>query len=314
MPHSASPGKIVMNGNVTINPLANATATITNGSGSGNPGWIDLGGGTRSFSIANGTGEVDFSANIAVANGALTKTGAGTMRLNAANTYTGGTTVSAGRLLVNNATGSGTGSGSVMVDGGALGGTGTIAGAVTILAAGTIAPGNSIGALTISNSLTLSGVTVMELNAATRTNDLVRGLTMVTYGGTLALSNLSGTITASSAFKLFSANSYHGAFAALTPAIPGPGLAWNTNTLATDGTLRVVSISPVMMSNNRSGNLLSFSWPADHVGWRLQVQTNSISVGLGTDWRNVPNSIATNEMSFVLDPTAACVFYRLVYP
>jgi autotransporter-associated beta strand protein len=314
MPHSASPGKIVMNGNVTINPLANATATITNGSGSGNPGWIDLGGGTRSFSIANGTGEVDFSANIAVANGALTKTGAGTMRLNAANTYTGGTTVSAGRLLVNNATGSGTGSGSVMVDGGALGGTGTIAGAVTILAAGTLAPGNSIGALTISNSLTLSGVTVMELNAATRTNDLVRGLTMVTYGGTLALSNLSGTITASSAFKLFSANSYHGAFAALTPAIPGLGLAWNTNTLATDGTLRVVSTSPVMMSNNRTGNLLSFSWPADHVGWRLQAQTNSSSVGLGYNWFNVPNSIVTNQIAFTLDPTAGCVFYRLVYP
>jgi len=314
MPHSTSPGKITMNGNVTINPLANATATIANGSGSGNPGWIDMGGGTRSFSIANGAAEVDFSANVPVANGALTKAGTGTMRLNAANTYTAGTTVSAGRLLVNNATGSGTGSGSVTVNGGVLGGTGTIAGAVTIFDGGTIAPGNSIGALTISNSLTLSGVTVMELNAAARTNDLVRGLTMVTYGGTLALSNLSGTVTASSAFKLFSANSYHGAFAALTPAIPSPGLAWNTNTLGTDGTLRLVSTSPVTMSNSRSGSLLNFSWPADHIGWRLQVQTNSISVGLATDWRDAPNSIATNLMTLTLDPNAGCVFYRLVYP
>ena len=37
----------------------------------------------------------------------------------------------------------------------------------------------------------------MELNAATGTNHLVRGLTSITYGGTLTLSNLAGTITAS---------------------------------------------------------------------------------------------------------------------
>ena len=110
----------------------------------------------------------------------------------------------------------------------------------------------------------------MELNATTRTNDLVRGLTTVTFGGTLILSDLAGTVTASNAFKLFSANSYRGVFSALTPAAPGPNLAWNTNTLATDGTLRIVSTSPVTISNNRSGNLVTFSWPADHIGWRLQ--------------------------------------------
>jgi autotransporter-associated beta strand protein len=297
------PGKIAVNGNVTINPLANATATITNGSGFGNSGSIDLGSGTRSFNVANGSAEVDFSASVPVVNGGLTKTGAGTMRLTAANSYVGGTIVSAGRLLVNNATGSGTGGGSVTVDGGTLGGTGRIAGAVTISEGGTIAPGNSIGTLTISNSLTLSGVTVMELNATTRTNDVIRGLTSVTYGGILALSNLSGTITASNTFKLFDANNYSGAFTTITPVAPGPNLAWNTHTLATDGTLRVVSTLPVTMSNNRSESLLSFSWPADHIGWRLQAQTNSNGVGLSTNWFNVPNSFVTNQMSFVLDPS-----------
>jgi autotransporter-associated beta strand protein len=314
MPQGTTPGRIVMNGNVTINPLTGATATITNGSGFGNSGSIDLGSGTRSFNVANGSAEVDFSASVPVVNGGLTKTGAGTMRLTAANSYVGGTIVSAGRLLVNNATGSGTGGGSVTVDGGTLGGTGRIAGAVTISAGGTIAPGNSIGTLTISNSLTLSGVTVMELNATTRTHDVIRGLTSVTYGGILALSNLSGTITASNTFKLFDANNYSGAFTTITPVAPGPNLAWNTHTLATDGTLRVVSTSPVTMSNYRSESFLSFSWPADHIGWRLQAQTNSNRVGLSTNWFNVPNSIVTNQMSFVLDPVAACLFYRLVFP
>jgi autotransporter-associated beta strand protein len=312
MPDSASPAKIEVNGNVSFNPLAGATATIARGSGSGNAGVIDLSGGTRSFSVANGLADVDFSADVPITNGTLTKVGAGTMRLTAANTYSGGTTVSVGTLLVNNTAGSGTGSGNVTVNGGVLGGTGRITGAVTIL--GTIAPGTSIGALTINNSLNLLGATVMELDAATGASDLIRGLTSVTYGGTLSLSNQSGTITPASAFRLFSAGNYHGAFAALAPASPGPGLAWNTNTLVVDGTLRVLSTSPVTISNSVAGNLLTTAWPADHTGWRLQVQTNSAAVGLSTNWVNVPNSVVTNRMTFTIDPAVGCVFYRLVFP
>jgi hypothetical protein len=220
---------------------------------------------------------------------------------------------------VNNPTGSGTGSGSVTVEGGSLGGIGRIAGPVTILPGGTMAPGVSLGVLTISNSLTLSGTTVMELNAATRTNDSVRGLTTVTYGGTLVLSNLAGTITPSNTFKLFSANSYDGVFSGLSPVTPGMGLAWNTNTLAADGTLRVVSTAPVPIATGfvtpcATSQCLSISWPGDHIGWRLQVQTNSISPGLGPHWFDVPNSMLTNHMIFTIDPTGPGLFYRLVYP
>jgi hypothetical protein len=212
------------------------------------------------------------------------------------------------------------GTNAVTVTGGALGGNGFIQGPVTIQSAGRLAPGPSIGALTISNSLSLAGATVMELNAAASSNDLVRGLASVTYGGTLTLSNLLGNITPSHAFKLFSADRYGGAFAALTPARPGQNLAWNTNTLATDGTLRVVSTSPVTITVGPvtscvpAWRCLSLSWPSDHIGWRLQVQTNSGSVGLGTNWVDVSNSIATNQMTFTVDPTVGSVFYRLVYP
>jgi hypothetical protein len=81
-----------------------------------------------------------------------------------------------------------------------------------------------------------------------------------------------------------------------------------------DGTLRVVSISPVRIANKLSGNLLTLSWPADLIVWRLQAQTNSLSVGLGSNWFDIPNSGTTNEMIFALEPTAGCVFYRLIYP
>ncbi|HEU0039069.1 MAG TPA: autotransporter-associated beta strand repeat-containing protein, partial [Verrucomicrobiae bacterium] len=245
--------------------------------------------------------------------GAMTKETAGKLVLTGTHSYTGVTTVSAGTLLVNGVIGTS----AITVTGGTLGGNGFINGPVTIQSAGRLAPGTSIGALTISNSLSLSGFTVMELNVAAGTNDLVRGLTSVSYGGRLTLSNLAGTITASNAFKLFSANGYSGAFAAFTPDSPGQGLAWNTNTLSSDGTLRVssvVSSAPVTIINTSSGSLLTLSWPADHIGWRLQAQTNSISVGLGPNWLDVPNSIATNQMTFTLDPTAGGVFYRLIYP
>ena len=62
----------------------------------------------------------------------MTKIGGGTLTLANANTYTGGTTINGGRLWVNNVSGSGTGSGTVMVNAGTLGGRGTITGAVTV--------------------------------------------------------------------------------------------------------------------------------------------------------------------------------------
>jgi hypothetical protein len=184
---------------------------------------------------------------------------------------------------------------------------------VIVQPTGRLAPGVSIGVLTISNVLTLSGTTIMELNATAGTNDLVRGIGTVNFGGTLSLSNLGGPVSSTSAFRLFSANTYRGAFTALVPASPGPGLAWNTNTLAADGTLRVVSTAPVTLANSRAGGTLTLAWPSDHIGWRLQSQSNSISAGLQTNWIDVPTSVFTNEMTFNIEAAGGCVFYRLVH-
>ena len=300
--------------NTYTGPTTISSGTLMIGQGnSGEPGSIVS-------SVVNNNGTLVFNrvedltyAGAISGAGAMTKEAAGKLVLTGTNSYTGATTVNAGTLLVNGVIGTS----AVTVTGGTLGGNGLINGPVTIQSAGRLAPGTSIGALTISNSLSLSGVTVMELNAAAGTNDLVRGLTSVSYGGRLTLTYPAGTVTASNTFKLFDANSYSGVFAAFTPTSPGQSLAWNTNTLATDGTLRVsavVSTTPVTITNTASGNLLTLSWPADHIGWRLQAQTNPISVGLGANWLDVPNSTDVNQMTFTLDPTAGSVFYRLIYP
>ena len=73
----------------------------------------------------------------------LTTAGAGTTILTGANTYSGGTVVSSGKLYANNAGAtSATGTGSVTVQGGGtLGGSGRITGAVTVQSGGTLASG-----------------------------------------------------------------------------------------------------------------------------------------------------------------------------
>ncbi len=80
---------------------------------------------------------------IATTTGTLVKTGTGTLVLAGANTYTGATTVSAGRVNVNGSTAAGT---VTVASGASLGGTGTVAGAVTMF--GALLPGSSPGRLT----------------------------------------------------------------------------------------------------------------------------------------------------------------------
>ncbi|MBA3964128.1 MAG: autotransporter-associated beta strand repeat-containing protein [Chthoniobacterales bacterium] len=99
--------------------------------------------------------------------GSLEKVGSGTLTLTNSNEYPGGTSVKQGKLVINNTLGSGTGSGPVVVNGGALGGTGIIAGAVTIGNSGRSAlltPGSSenlFATLTIKSNLAiLSGATL----------------------------------------------------------------------------------------------------------------------------------------------------------
>jgi autotransporter-associated beta strand protein len=243
---NASPGVMALGANVTFNAVGGQSATITNGAGSGSAGYIDLLGGTRTLNIGGG---VDLSVAVAVSNGGLTKTGAGTLRLNSANTYTGGTTVSAGTLLVNNSAGSGTGAGTVSVNGGILGGTGAIAGALMLNSGGTLSPGigTNIGTLTLNSAPSLNGTNLIKINrngGSFLADKVVLTSATLNYGGALVVSNTGAAPQGGDVFTIFAAPSFSGAFATTKLPTLGANLNWYLGDLVIYGRIKV-NRSPV---------------------------------------------------------------------
>ncbi len=232
---------LALTGNVNLNSWSNGLFSIVNGSGFGNSGTVDLADGIRALSINSGA---DLSVNVPVQNGALTKNGAGTLRLNAANSFAGGTVVNAGKLFVNNTTGSGTGSGSVTISGGTLGGTGTISGVATINSGGTVAPGTdaALGTLTFGSTPVLNGTNFFRIDrngGSPQSDRIARSGGALNFGGRLVVSNIGAALTGGELFTLFSANSYSGNFTATNLPSLSTNLNWFLGNLAVNGTIRV---------------------------------------------------------------------------
>lgn len=127
----------------------NGSGTLTLTGGVNNPG-------ACSQFILRGTANIIESGVLNLFTASLYKTDSGVLTLTGANIYSGGTTVGAGTLLVNNFNGSGTGSGTVTVSSGAtFGGAGRISGGV-VFNSGANASFTVGSPLTIGGSLTIS--------------------------------------------------------------------------------------------------------------------------------------------------------------
>jgi autotransporter-associated beta strand protein len=173
-------------GQTIINPAAGVVVTIGTVTKSNNntEQALNLGGVTTGNSI---TGAITDGAATVGLKINLIKSNTSTWTLLGDSTYSGGTAVTGGTLLVNNVSGSGTGAGAVNVStGGTLGGSGTIAGAVTIASDGILSPGNSPGTLTLGSSLTVNGTLLEEVAHPSADLTIVSG--SVTLGGTSVLS------------------------------------------------------------------------------------------------------------------------------
>jgi hypothetical protein len=120
------------------------------------------------------------------------------------------------------------------------------------------------------------------------------------------------------------------------PVIGSPATTNYTDTSVTNGTLYyyvVTATNSTTASSNSStvsarptssvstnltlvvsNSVLKISWPADHAGWKLQAQTNTLTSGLGTNWVDLGDYTQTNQANLPVISTNGSVFFRLAKP
>lgn len=287
------------------------------------------GSGTISNSTAATTatinaGDGDFSGTIANAGTAvmaLNKITPSTLTLGGTNTYTGATAISNGTLMVNGSVASRV----TVYSGGTAGGSGTIRSNLIVNAGATVAPGspNAIGTLAVSGTITNSGTILIKLNRtnAQTSDQLSCAKTITATGGAaLTVTNWGPALQAGDTFQLF--NQAVAGFTSvnlpLTDANNNMVYTW-TNKVAINGSIQVlasvppVNTTPTNILVQTSNGHLTLSWPLDHIGWMLQVQTNTVAIGLSTNWVDMVGSSTTNQVIIPAAPTDGCVYFRLIY-
>jgi uncharacterized protein with beta-barrel porin domain len=152
-------------------------------------GNVDLGGATRTVAVTN-SGDTNLSGIISNGGLSINNSAGGNLSLSGANLYSGGTTLTAGALLIGNNTG--LGSGGLTITGGTFG-----ASAVGISATNAIAVGGSFNlGTTLGNDLTLSSNLALGGNNLTHTGAGADSL-LGKISGSGAVTVNAGTLTLS---------------------------------------------------------------------------------------------------------------------
>jgi autotransporter-associated beta strand protein len=281
--------------------------------------------GTNTFNIG-GTSLTVFSP--IGGTGPLVESGAGTLVLAGTNTYTGSTLVNTGTLALTNS-GSISGSTNVTIAAGAtlnatprsdsslnlaagqtLMGNGTLAGALVAGVGSILSPGVSgaTGTLTVTSTISLQGTTAMKLNQTAGTNDLLQASSTIMYGGTLILTNLSGTLSSGQSYKLFAAGAYSSGFTGILPEIPRAGLVWDTSGLTANGTLKITTGAtprpPIGIGRSGSNVILSGATSLAGVTYYLLSSSNP-SLPLNTWTRLATNAFDNTGHFSITMPVAA---------
>ncbi|MEI9961027.1 MAG: hypothetical protein WDM76_07790 [Limisphaerales bacterium] len=216
-----------------------------------------------------------------------------------------------------------------LASGQTLGGIGRVNGNLVVSSGATLAPAgtnttigittgaNPVGVIAAANNVTLSGTTILKLNGS-GINDAVQAGSNITYGGTLNLVNIGGLpLAAGDSFHLFSAANYAGSFAAIIPATPGEGLAWNTNQLSS-GVISVVSTSgsgPVIGSARLSGGNLIFNGSGGTANGTYYVLTATNLATPLANWTPVQTNFYDASGNFnvtnAIVPGVPQLFYRI---
>jgi autotransporter-associated beta strand protein len=225
------------------------------------------------------TGVTSSFSGLITGTGALTKSGAGTLRLPLANTYSGGTIVAGGILSVDNTTGSATGAGGLTVNALAtLTGSGIVSGPVTLVGGtlpglgGHLAPGDggvgniAIGALTLNSGSAVD----FEFNSDSVYDTLnVSGGVTITGGGvdlyqtgTTSPYSSTGTHT----YNLISYNGTVSGLSNLTWINQVVGFNYNFSSVSTGGNTGLIEMT---ISGAPAAVLSQWNTAANNQNWSV---------------------------------------------
>jgi autotransporter-associated beta strand protein len=266
-------GVLTLNNNVTYNATNNPLgATIA--------GKLNLGVATRSFTIGDSTNAAADLTVSAVVSGAvgLTKAGLGTMVLSGANTYSGGTTLSAGTLNINNATALGTGT--FTISGGTI--DNTTAGAITL---------SNNNAQAWNGNFTFTGTQSLDLGTGAVTLSNSRIVTVnannLTVGGVISGTGFGLTKAGNGTLTLSGANTYSGGTTLSAGTLninnakaPGTG----TFTIS-GGTIDNTTAGAITLSNNNAQ-----AWNGDFTF----TGTQSLNLGTGAVTLGASRTVTVN--------------------
>ncbi|PWU20961.1 MAG: hypothetical protein C5B50_02800 [Verrucomicrobia bacterium] len=267
--------------------------------------------------------------------------GGGALHLDAANNYSGSTTINSGHSIVVGAGGSLGSSPLITVNGGAtldvsapgtftfnagqtLQGAGSVAGGTVNFGSGaTLAPGfpdNNTYTLAMSGSLTLqNGSTnrVVVKKTTSVANDTVTGLTSVTMGGTLVVNSVGNALAAGDAIPLFSSGSYGGSFSQIIPATPGANLTWDTSQLSSAGILKVAGVPHFTMASVSGGQIsMAGSGGVPNAGYSILSSVNILTSS--STWPVVATGTydvnGNFSITIAVNPSEHQRYYRLRSP
>lgn len=255
-------------------------------------------------------------------NGGLNAAGPGTLILASQSSYTGNTFITGGTLSL---TGVGAipNSTNIIMAGGA---TFDVSGASSTFTLGSSQVLSNSTSTPIINGNVDSGSGTLSLTytAGMPSFAVANGTLMLSAGTVLYVDN-AGTALGPGTYTLIGANA-GGAVGGAVPSsvtVYGGGVANGDSSsliISSSNTLDLVvssgsgvNTTSTNITFSVTGNQLTLAWPADHTGWTLQAQTNSLSVGVSTNWADVAGSTTTNKIIVPISTANGCVFYRLEY-
>ena len=284
---------VTSNGLTTIAALLNTGGKFGASTDWTNAAPLTLNGGSLDCQDAAGTPHNIYSSGVLMGSGALTKTGNGTLTLNAANTYSGITVINAGKLAVG-ASGSLNSSSKIYVGSGAtfdvsavsgytinnqtLTGLGVVTGAVAVASSviTAIDPGSNTltGTLSFSNSVTETGGAINHFDlvgAPNPNNDLAVIAGDLNVSGTNAVDIGGSALVVGSVYPIikYGGNFNGGISNFIVTSVVG--------TLTNDAVAKTISFIP--QATLRGPTNIVWVGNAVNTNWDTEVSTNWLNAG-----------------------------------